>query len=967
MKILKRVLYVLLALFVLLIGSAIVLPIVFEDDIVRMVKKQANKNLNAKVDFGDYDLSLITTFPNFGLTIEDIQVVNKEPFKGTKLADIGEFHVSVDLWSVLGGETYKIKEFSLKEPKLNVIVNPDGTANYNIMKAGPDTAAPEEKAPADTGGAPLQIALEEYSIEDAHLTYNDASLSFYTEAKGLDHSGSGDFTLSNFTLKTQTNIDSYTLAYGGVKYADAMKVDLDADLGIDLEKMKFTFKENRLKLNELMLGFDGYFAMPEKGFDMDLSYHTKKTDFRTLLSMVPAIYTKSFSDIKTSGKLALNGHVKGLYSDNSYPGFLLDLKVEDGSFDYPSMPKAAKNIQVDLKVERGAGSSLDNTVVDLSRFYMDMAGNPIDMSFHLATPISDPYIEQKLKAQVDLASLKDMIPMEDQKTVGNITADMEMKGHYSTIENENYEEFNAKGKIILKDMIHTSSSLPYEVAIKKAYLKFTPRALTLDPFESTIGKSDLKASGSIDNYLAYALRGETLKGSFDLRSQHFDMNELMASPEGEGSSASGEEEGGEASEASSDTASSGYGVIQVPGNIDFTLNAQMKRVLYGDIAMSDIKGTVAIADHVASLKNVRMKVFEGRVGLNGTYGTKDPTRPEVHFEYDVQNLDIQKTANTVNTVDTLAPIAKSCQGSFSSEMTFDTYLNEDMGPDYESMTGEGTVTAKDIYVEGFEPLNELAGELGIDRLAKQNIQDVKLSFEVRDGKVFVDPYQVKLEGSEATISGYTTFEQKMDYNIDMKVPREKLGGKANKVMEGLVSKANKKGANLSLGETIPVKVDVTGPIQDPKVGLDIQGTGADKSLKDKAKDKAKEAVDSAKKVVKDKAGEEAIKQARKKGDRIVKEAKKKAERIRKEARKRRDQIISEAEKRGQKKVDQASNPLAKQAAKKAKEKMIKEAEKEGDKKVKQADKKADRIVKEAKEKRQKLIDEAKKKAGKEDE
>jgi F0F1-type ATP synthase membrane subunit b/b' len=348
--------------------------------------------------------------------------------------------------------------------------------------------------------------------------------------------------------------------------------------------------------------------------------------------------------------------------------------------------------------------------------------------------------------------------------------------------------------------------------------------------------------------------------------------------------------------------------------------------------------------------------------MNGTYGTQDPTRPEVHFRYDIQGLDIQKTANTLNTVDTLAPIAKRTRGSFSSQMTFNTALNQNMGPDYDSMEGEGDLQASDLYVEGFEPLNELAGKLGIDRLAKQNIQDVKLSFEFHDGKVYVDPYTVQLEGSKATISGYTTFDQKMNYSVDMEVPRDKLGGKANKMMEGLVQKANKKGMNFSLGETVPIHAKVTGPIRDPKVGLDLKA-GEGSSMKDKLKDKVKEAVDSAKTRAKEEAGKKLVEEARKKGDRLVEEAKKKAERIRKEAREQRDRIMKEAEKRAQDKVDQASNPLAKQAAKQAKKKIMEKARERADEEVEKADKKADRIVEEAKKKRQKMIDEAKKKAG----
>ena len=50
---LRKVLLVVVSLIVLVIGSAIVLPILFKDDLIVLVEDQANANLNADVKFGD--------------------------------------------------------------------------------------------------------------------------------------------------------------------------------------------------------------------------------------------------------------------------------------------------------------------------------------------------------------------------------------------------------------------------------------------------------------------------------------------------------------------------------------------------------------------------------------------------------------------------------------------------------------------------------------------------------------------------------------------------------------------------------------------------------------------------------------------------------------------------------------------------------------------------------------------------
>ena len=65
MKIIKKIVLAVVVLLLLVIGSIAVVPVFFKDEIVQAVKDAANDNMNATVDFGEFDLSLLSTFPNF--------------------------------------------------------------------------------------------------------------------------------------------------------------------------------------------------------------------------------------------------------------------------------------------------------------------------------------------------------------------------------------------------------------------------------------------------------------------------------------------------------------------------------------------------------------------------------------------------------------------------------------------------------------------------------------------------------------------------------------------------------------------------------------------------------------------------------------------------------------------------------------------------------------------------------------
>ena len=99
----KKILFSLLGLFILLISAAIIIPFIYKNEIKQKITEEINKNINAKVSFGDVDLSILKNFPNLQIAISEIKVSGIEEFTKDTLANIKEFDLSVDMMSVLRG------------------------------------------------------------------------------------------------------------------------------------------------------------------------------------------------------------------------------------------------------------------------------------------------------------------------------------------------------------------------------------------------------------------------------------------------------------------------------------------------------------------------------------------------------------------------------------------------------------------------------------------------------------------------------------------------------------------------------------------------------------------------------------------------------------------------------------------------------------------------------------------------
>jgi uncharacterized protein involved in outer membrane biogenesis len=416
------------SLIALVVVAAIIIPIIFKDDIKAAIDKQLAGSVNADVvfDIDNLNITLFKNFPNLTVEMADLGVMNREPFAGEILFATESFGVEVNLADILFGDQLKVKGIFLVRPTINIKVLKDGRANYDIAIPSTDTVVVEE-----TGESAFSFGIDHWEIVEATVSYDDQTMPYLLKIKGLNHNGSGDFNQDTFDLKTYTSADTITTAYDGVEYLSNKRAVIDAVVQISEDFSKYTFKENSIKLNDFAMSFDGWFKMNEKDFGMDLTFKSPENTFKSLLSLVPGIYTADFKGIETKGELSFSGLVKGTFSDTQMPAFNVALLVSDAMFKYPDLPTAVNNINLDLLVDNKDGV-IENTVVNVKKFHMDFGSNPFDASL-LIENLRDYRMKADLSAKLNLAELTTMFPIEGLEMKGIYAANIKAQGVYDSI------------------------------------------------------------------------------------------------------------------------------------------------------------------------------------------------------------------------------------------------------------------------------------------------------------------------------------------------------------------------------------------------------------------------------------------------------------------------------------------------------------------------------------------------------
>ncbi|MFU8842886.1 MAG: AsmA-like C-terminal region-containing protein [Bacteroidales bacterium] len=921
-------------IFAVIVALAILLPVLFKGKIIELAKTEINKNVKAQVDFTGFNLSLIRSFPNLQFTIRGLTVAGVDEFEGDTLADISAVRITLDLLSAIKGDNYEIKRIRMDKPRFLIKVLESGEANYDIAIDAEEDVAEE---PGDEESS-FRLSLKRVEIRDGFIIYDDAELETYVKLTGVNHLLSGDMTLETTTLKTKTTAEHLTLNYEGINYLSGVKLVYLADIIADLKNNIYTLSDNELLLNDLALAFDGSVALLDEGYDLDMTYNAPKTEFRSLLSLVPAIYTTDFASVQTSGNITLNGFVKGTYTDDMLPAFELNLLIEEGMFQYPDLPQSVSDVSIITKITNSGGDA-DNTVIDVSKFKMNMGMNPFEMHLLVRTPVSDPDLNAGFKGSIDLGGIGNIYPLEEgDEMKGRFTMDVELEGRLSSIENEKYDEFIARGNMTVEGFEYKTATMNDVMKITSARLDFTPRFLKMAEFGMNLGRNDLNANGTIDNYLGFAFRDEMLRGRFAIQSNYFNINDLMPSVD----ESTTQPQESETTEPVS--------VIEIPGNIDFELTSAFKKVVYDSIEMEDVTGKIIVKDKSLILDNLNMKLLDGEMALKGSYSTADIESPVVDFDFAMKNIDIQKAYQAFDLVSVYAPIASRTTGKLSSEFRLNSSLDNEMNLVYESIAGGGELRSSAIVIEGVNTLDKIADVLKTDQLRKMVIDQVTIKFKFEDGKVRLEPFDLNFNKLNSTISGWTSFDQNIDYVMNLQLPRKELGTAANEVLGNLIDQANAKGAGITLSELISINLLIGGTISDPTIRTDLAeaGKGLIDDVKQKIEDEIVKIKEDVTQDVKDRA-QKIINDANAQAQKLITEAEKQAEQIRKTAAETAAKIRQETEK-------QASNVeaegkkqglIAERVAKETAKKMRDEADKQANNVINEGDQQASSLIQKA--------------------
>ncbi|WP_103069992.1 AsmA-like C-terminal region-containing protein [Aquimarina sediminis] len=796
----KKALKILGIIVLLLVIALISIPFLFKDTIQDKVRYLVNEHVNAKVDFANVDISLIRSFPQASVVIDELSIINYAPFEGDTLAYSKRIALDMSINELFksSSEPISVQKIIIDEANIAVKTDSIGNSNVDIAKKQEETSKdqPEEESSSFT------FALDHYEINDSKILFKDDTSKTLMEITDLNHSGDGSVSGEKIILDTKTSTEA-SLSLDNTKYLNKNKLQLDAEIELDLENQRYSFKENKALINRLPLEFTGFVQLFEKYTDVDLSFKTPSSDFKNFLAVIPEAYVKNLDGIETNGNFLIDGTIKGRSDDTYIPKMNIKIASTNASFKYPDLPKGVKNINIDTQIMNETGL-IDDTFVKIGNLTFKIDQDSFAAKGSLRNLTKNMIVDMMLKGTLNLANLNQAYPLQlEEKLNGIVKADIKTHFDMQSLEKEQYQNVKSSGTASISQFTYASPDTPNEIKIENANVSFNPETISLDKMQASTGRSDIAATGTINNLMGFLFAKQDLKGNFDVNSTVFAVDDFMVSEQ----ESEKEIANGETQKTTEDE------TMRIPSFLDATLNFTTQQVFYDNLELKNTKGTVKIKDETAYLENVTSNIFDGGMALNGNVSTKSKI-PTFDMALDLSKIDIVKSFNNLELIKGLAPIASALTGNLSTQINLNGSLNESLIPILTSLKGKALAEILNAQVSTTKTpfLSSLDNQLNFIEIDQLNLKDIKTNLSFDDGKINVKPFEFDVEGIKITAGGNHSFEQNMNYNIKLDVPAKYLGSEVGSLM----SQLDEKQANTM---TVGLPIGISGNFKNPKINL----------------------------------------------------------------------------------------------------------------------------------------------------
>ncbi|WP_121967514.1 AsmA-like C-terminal region-containing protein [Myroides sp. N17-2] len=544
---------------------------------------------------------------------------------------------------------------------------------------------------------------------------------------------------------------------GYFKLAQLPKALEEINFNFDLIGKDSNYKNVSVRISEIsLLAMNNYikgnlYLKNLHDFNVDADIDAK-VDLENIKEFIPV------DDIVMRGMIEAKGSIKGTYEPKRklFPIIDSEIKFVNGYIQFKRIPDLPiENIQIHTIINSKRGSLNDLTIKVLPIDFK-IAGEPFQLAASLYN-LNNLNYNVKSKGTLNIGNLYKLFKIDGIDVKGKLLTSLFLSGLQSDAVKGNFDKLKNGGRFEVDNITVTSEMFPKPLHIKKGVFSFYKEKMKFEKFEATYGSSKFSMNGYLTNVIGYMLKGDTLKGNFDLQSPYMNVDEFMMFANNKTSKTT-----------TANTANAG--VIQLPKDVNITFNAVADKIKYTEYNLENFTGNLVVDKGGVDLKDTKFNLIGTNVTMNGTYKPTGYRSAEFSYNLKASEFDIQRAYKEITLFREMVSMAKDAYGTVALDYSLKGKLNSSMFPIMRSLEGQGTLSLANISFKGFKLLGAIADKTDAKSLEKGTLSDVNIKSSIKDNVMTIERTKMKMAGFRPRFEGQVSLDGDLNIGFRLGLP-----------------------------------------------------------------------------------------------------------------------------------------------------------------------------------------------------
>lgn len=463
------------ALF-LLIVTIVINVIITPSKLTPLALKYAREYLDADVDIESVEVTFFSSFPSFGVKVSNGRVVSHAFHRlptdtiyarRDTLALWGELRAEINLFHTLFSGDIVIGHAELSDAVVRLYTDSLGRNNYDIL-----ISDSTEVDSANDDDSSMSFSVKHIEIKNSKVRYADKISQIYAGFKGLDLEIDGDINLDNMDMDVSLSDTSTSFRMGDTRYLRRLPVSLNGHIAYDDVLNQYQFEETCIVLDGHDIDMDGYIEPDSTGVDISITYGIGSPSVEKLFALIPKSIVGD-EVIVESGSIEASGYVKGRLDDEHSPVIGCNVSIDDVKGHYEGMPRGVDDMSAKFDALIDFQKPL-SSYLNLELFHFEGGNSEVESVVKVTELLDNANVYAKLKAHIDLLSLRSVFPMPDTHMYGLVNANLITSFSIDDLKKRNYGKIKLSGNLDVDSMSIVNDSLRFSLN-NDAHLLFSGR------------------------------------------------------------------------------------------------------------------------------------------------------------------------------------------------------------------------------------------------------------------------------------------------------------------------------------------------------------------------------------------------------------------------------------------------------------------------------------------------------------